>query len=204
MSAAGGVATGLAAGRCAKPERCRVDGPLQALRRRKPGEDRSAVPSFGQAALEAELTEALGPLRKARASRARLFYRSGCYPRSLITRGGTLELVVPQDRAGLLSTELFERYQRSEKALVGSLAKMDVQGTSTRKAVTEAAMASRPSSILAINKTLDESLRAFSERRLNEAYPYLIFGPHLERDEEKWKPVFRPHPALNSCNRSRS
>jgi hypothetical protein len=52
---------------------------------------------------------------------------------------------------------------------------MDVQGTSTRKAVAEAAMASRPSSILAINKTLDESLRA-SERRLNEAYPYLIFG----------------------------
>ena len=25
----------------------------------------------------------------------------------------------------------------------------------------------------------------------------------LERDEEKWKPVFRPHPALNSWNRSR-
>jgi hypothetical protein len=26
----------------------------------------------------------------------------------------------------------------------------------------------------------------------------------LERDEEKWKPVFRPHPTLNSWNRSRS
>ena len=25
----------------------------------------------------------------------------------------------------------------------------------------------------------------------------------LERDEEKWNPVFRPHPALNSWNRSR-
>jgi putative transposase len=39
----------------------------------------------------------------------------------LITRIGKLELRVPQDRQGRFSTELFERYQRSEKALVGSL-----------------------------------------------------------------------------------
>lgn len=46
---------------------------------------------------------------------------------------------MPQDRAGRFSTELFERYQRSEKALVGALAEMYVQGVSTRKvkAVTE-------------------------------------------------------------------
>ena len=51
-----------------------------------------------------------------------------------------LKLQVPQDRAGRFSTELFERYQRSEKALVGALAEMYVQGVSTRKvkAVTEA------------------------------------------------------------------
>jgi transposase-like protein len=30
-------------------------------------------------------------------------------------------LEVPQDRAGRFSTELFERYQRSEKALVGDV-----------------------------------------------------------------------------------
>jgi hypothetical protein len=46
----------------------------------------------------------------------------------LITRVGTLELRVPQDRAGRFSADLFERYQRSEKALVGTLAEMDVQG----------------------------------------------------------------------------
>jgi Transposase, Mutator family len=56
-----------------------------------------------------------------------------------VTRVGTLELRVPQDRAGRFSTELFERYQRSEKALVAALAEMYVQGVSTRKvkAVTE-------------------------------------------------------------------
>ena len=41
---------------------------------------------------------------------------------------GTLELRVPQDRMGRFSTELFERYQRSEKALAGTLAEMYVAG----------------------------------------------------------------------------
>jgi transposase-like protein len=35
---------------------------------------------------------------------------------------------VPQDRQGRFSTELFERYQRSEKALVAALAEMSVNG----------------------------------------------------------------------------
>jgi transposase-like protein len=57
----------------------------------------------------------------------------------LITRVGTLVLRVPQDRAGQFSTQVFEQYQRSEKALVASLAQMYAQGVSTRKvaAVTE-------------------------------------------------------------------
>ena len=50
-------------------------------------------------------------------------------PRTLITRVGKLELRVPRDRDGRFSTELFERYQRSEKALVSALAEMYVQGT---------------------------------------------------------------------------
>ena len=84
-------------------------------------------------------------------------------------------------------TELFERYQRSEKALVGTLAEMYVQGVSTRKvkAVTEALCGhSLASSISAINKSLDESLKAFSERRLSDAYPYLILDARYERIRE--------------------
>jgi transposase-like protein len=48
-------------------------------------------------------------------------------------------LRVPQDRTGRFSTELFERNQRSERALVAALAEMYVQGVSTRKvkAITE-------------------------------------------------------------------
>jgi putative transposase len=57
----------------------------------------------------------------------------------LITRVGKLELRVPQDRQGKFRTEVFERYQRSEKALVSSLMEMYLQGVSTRKvkAITE-------------------------------------------------------------------
>jgi hypothetical protein len=117
-----------------------------------------------------------------------LSYRSGYYSRSLITRVGTLELRVPQDRMGRFSTELFERYQRSEKALVGTLAEMYVQGVSTRKlkAVTEAGCGHSfsASSISAINKSLDESLQAFAERRLNESYPYLILDARYEKIRE--------------------
>jgi putative transposase len=93
---------------------------------------RAAVEALVQAALEAEMTEAVGAAKGER-TETRLAYRSGCYSRSLITRVGTLELRVPQDRMGRFSTELFERYQRSEKALVGTLAEMYVQGVSTRK-----------------------------------------------------------------------
>lgn len=82
--------------------------------------------------LEAEMDEALGAGKSERVE-GRLGYRSGYRSRTLITRVGKLELRVPQDREGRFSTQLFERYQRSEKALVSALAEMYVQGVSTRK-----------------------------------------------------------------------
>jgi putative transposase len=46
---------------------------------------------------------------------------------------GKLELRVPENREGRFSTELFERYYRSERALAAALAEIYVQGVSTRK-----------------------------------------------------------------------
>src|SRR5690606_10411461 len=99
---------------------------------------RTLVAAVVETTLEAEMAAALGA-EKGERTQERLGYRSGYYRRSLVTRVGTLELRVPQDREGLFSTRLFERYQRSEKALVGALAEMYVQGVSTRKvkAITE-------------------------------------------------------------------
>ena len=56
----------------------------------------AAVEALAQAALEAEMTEAIGAAKGER-SETRLSPRSGYYNRSLIIRVGTLRLRVPQD-----------------------------------------------------------------------------------------------------------
>ena len=127
---------------------------------------RALVRTALQEVLEVEMADALGA-EKGERTPARLGYRSG-YWRTLITRIGKLELRVPQDRAGRFSTELFERYQRSERALVAALAEMYVQGVSTRKvkAITEelCGHSFSAASISAINQRLDEALAQFAER----------------------------------------
>jgi transposase-like protein len=148
---------------------------------------RAVVRAALQEVLEAEMTEAVGAAKGERTP-VRLGYRSGYYGRTLITRVGTLELRVPQDRDGRFSTELFERYQRSERALVAALAEMYVQGVSTRKVktITEelCGHSFSASSISAINKKLDERLAQFASRRLTEAFPYLILDARYERVRE--------------------
>ena len=96
---------------------------------------RALVRTALQEVLEVEMTEALGAEKGGERAAGRQGYRSGYYGRTLITRVGKLELRVPQDRTGRFSTELFERYQRSERALVAALTEMYVQGVSTRKSL---------------------------------------------------------------------
>ncbi|MBX4990814.1 transposase-like protein [Rhizobium binae] len=148
---------------------------------------REVIRAVMQEVLEAEMDEALGA-QKGERTPERLGYRSGNYGRTLLTRVGKLELRVPQDRSGHFSTELFERYQRSERALVATLAEMYVQGVSTRKvkAITEelCGHAFSASSISAINKRLDESLKAFACRPLQEPFPYLILDARYEKVRE--------------------
>jgi putative transposase len=148
---------------------------------------RTVVRAALQEVLEAEMSEAVGA-GKGEGTSLRLGYRSGYYGRTLMTRIGKLELRVPQDRDGRFSTELFERYQRSERALVAALAEMYVQGVSTRKvkAITEelCGHSFSASSISTINKKLDENLAQFATRRLSEAFPYLILDARYEKVRE--------------------
>lgn len=140
-----------------------------------------------QQVLEAEMEEALGASKSER-SDGRLGYRSGYYGRSLITRVGKLELRVPQDRQGRFRTEVFERYQRSEKALVEALMEMYIQGVSTRKvkAITEELCGHEFSAttVSGMVKKLDEELAAFAGRQLEEEYPYLIVDARYEKVRE--------------------
>lgn len=149
---------------------------------------RDLVAQVVELTLEAEMSDLLGADKRERTDERR-GYRSGYYTRSLITRVGTLELRVPRDRRGEFSTELFDRYQRSEKALVTTLAQMYVQGVSTRKvkAVTEelCGHAFSASTVSAMNKSLDGALAQFATRQLEVAYPYLVLDARYERVREQ-------------------
>jgi putative transposase len=148
---------------------------------------RPLVQEVVQQVLEADMDEALGA-EKGERSPNRLGYRSGYYSRTLVTRVGKLELRVPQDRQGRFRTEVFERYQRSEKALVGALTEMYVQGVSTRKvkAITEELCGHEVSAatISRLNQKLDEELERFAKRKLPEAYPYVILDARYEKVRE--------------------
>jgi putative transposase len=147
-----------------------------------------------QSVLELEMEECLQASRYER-SQERTGYRSGYYRRRLVTRVGTILLRVPQDRSGHFSTQVFEQYQRSEKALVAALAQMYVQGVSTRKvaAITEELCGHEfsASSISEITRRLDEQLRQFSQRALEPEYPYVILDARYERVREEGNIVSR-------------
>jgi putative transposase len=148
---------------------------------------RSLVQEIVQQTLEVEMEATIGA-GKGERTEARCGYRSGYYHRTLLTRVGKLELRVPQDRQGRFSTEVFERYQRSEKALVSTLVEMYVQGVSTRKvkAITEELCGHEfsASAVSNIVKRLDDQLSQFACRTLEDAFPYLILDARYEKVRE--------------------
>jgi len=129
--------------------------------------------------LQAEMTEHLGAEARERTD-SRRGYRNGSYERKLTTRVGTLELEVPRDREGTFDTALFQRYQRSEKALVLSLMQMVVQGVSTRrvkKITTElCGRGFSRSTVSRLTEDLEKQVQAWAERRLDQKYPFLVLG----------------------------
>jgi putative transposase len=151
----------------------------------KPGFLREIVERVVQQVLEAEMTEHIGAASYERTEN-RTGQRNGYKPRTLRTRVGTLNLLVPQDREGTFSTRLFSRYQRNEKALVLALMEMYVEGVSTRKVkeVTEELCGTSFSKSLVskLAGDLDAELEAWRNRRLEaRAYPYLFVDARYEK-----------------------
>jgi len=145
---------------------------------------RDIVQAVLQRLLEAEITEHVqaAPFER---SEKRRGYRNGYRDRQLRTRVGRLRLLVPMDREGTFRTELFERYQRSEKALVSTLMEMYLEGVSTRKVkdITEALCGTSfgKSTVSRLVGELDTDLVAWRERRLDGvAYPYLVVDARYE------------------------
>lgn len=150
------------------------------------GEDgmRRMMERVVQQVLEAEMTSFLGAEAYERTGE-RKGYRNGYKPRTLKTRVGELELMVPKDRDGQFQTELFERYQRSEKALVLAVTQMYLEGVSTRKVrdITEAlcGLEISKSQVSALSQKLDAEIEQWRQRPIGKVYPYLIIDARYEK-----------------------
>jgi putative transposase len=146
-----------------------------------------------QAAMAAEVAGHVGAGPHER-SEARRGHRNGTKPRRLKTRVGELELDVPQVRGcehGPYHPSLFNKWQRSERALLVACAEMYFQGVSTRNvrevlgAMCEGGGGGGGEvSAMAVSRVaqeLDEKLASFRSRRLDEhAYPYVKVDARYE------------------------
>jgi len=144
-----------------------------------------------QALMEAERDVHVGAAPFERTG-VRRTQRNGYKPRTLTTRVGTLELRVPQTRDGEFYPSMLERYQRSEGALIASLAECYVQGVSTRKvaSICEELFGSDGSggsglsheTVSRYAARLDEELEPWRTRSLEDSrYPYLMLDARYEK-----------------------
>ena len=148
------------------------------------------VQNYLQEYLEQEMNNHLGAMPYERTDNRR-GHRNGYKPRQLNTRIGKLFLSIPQTRDGSFNTELFERYQRSEQALICCLQEMVINGVSTRKVkkITEqlCGLDFSRSQVSEISKRLDQEIQAWLNRPLNDEYPYLFVDARynkLRRDHK--------------------
>ncbi len=144
--------------------------------------------------LDAQSTEQLRAAPYERCAE-RTGQRNGYRDRDLTTRIGGLTLRIPRHRNGSFSTSMFERYQRSEQALLLSMIEMVINGVSTRKIenITEELCGKTfsKSMVSDLCKKLDPAVYAFQNRPLSGEYPFVcvdaIYIKVREEDRVKSK-----------------
>jgi len=120
-------------------------------------------------------------------SKWRRGHRNGTKRRTLNTRVGRLELDVPQVRGcEPYHPSMFNRWQRSERALLTACAEMYFQGVSTRnvREVLEemCGLGISSATVSRVAAELDEKLASFRGRRLDTtAYPYMHIDARYEK-----------------------
>lgn len=121
-------------------------------------------------------------------------YRNGTRERALTTKIGKIVLEIPRHRAYPFHTTLFETYQRSEVALLNTMAEMVIAGVSTRKIgrVIEliCGKSYSKSTVSEVCKRLDPEITKFRERRLDDQeYPFLMVDATYFKAREDHKIV---------------
>lgn len=137
---------------------------------------REAAEFLCQKLIDAEAEEVIGAKPYERTP-DRQTYRNGTRERRLETRVGELDLKIPKLRKGSYLPSLLEPRKRSEEALLAVVQEAYIQGVSTRR-MDEIAKALGlqgidKSKVSRICKELDEMVRGFRERPLQDKYPYI-------------------------------
>jgi len=149
---------------------------------------------LAQQAMDIEASEHVNAAPHER-TEGRKGYRNGTKPRKLATRVGELELDIPQVRGcEPYHPSLFNKWQRSERALLVACGEMYFQGVSTRnvRQVLEA-MCEGEISAMTVSRVaaeLDEKLSQFRGRRLDQTdWPYLMIDARYEKVRVEGKVV---------------
>jgi len=137
------------------------------------------VKSIIQQLMEEERDQQVGVLSHKRDNTKRKANRNGYKPRSFNTRVGRLLLAKPQIREFAFQTQLFENYQRSEKALLASICQMIQDGVSTNRVKKIVGKLSpdliySKSTVSRIIQELDPQIKKWQEAQLQDYYKYLF------------------------------
>ncbi|AQX16401.1 transposase [Tessaracoccus lapidicaptus] len=139
---------------------------------------RESVRLVLQELIEAEAAEVIGAARYER-SPDRVTERNGSRPRTLLTKGGDVEVSIPKLRKGSFFPSVLEPRRRIDQALYAVVMEAWVGGVSTRNvdALVEALGGSgiSKSEVSRICGQLDEEVGRFRTRRLDAIeYPYVF------------------------------
>lgn len=112
-------------------------------------------------------------------NQTRTSMRNGYYERHFLFPFGDFTLRVPRTRDGKFSTEIFQKYARSDQALLAMMMEMVIQGVSTRKVtqVVEKVCGKKVSKsmISKLMERLDPEIKEWSKRDLSDKkYPFLF------------------------------
>jgi putative transposase len=132
-----------------------------------------------QQLMEEERDQQVGVLSHERDNTKRKANRNGYKSRSLNTRVGNLLFAKPQIREFAFHTQLFENYQRSEKALLASICQMVKEGVSTNRVKKIVGRLSpdliySKSTVSRITQELDPQIRHWQEEKLKDYYIFII------------------------------
>jgi putative transposase len=142
------------------------------------GQTMRLVKRLLESAMEEEILEHVRVMRYRR-SNMRRGYRNGYRYRSLLAEFGLLEEIrVPRDREGSYQPRVLPRYQRRQRQVEVMVREMFLSGVSTRRVqdvvVPLLGEGVSAQTVSRITRSLDEEVRRYHCRRLDDNYLYLV------------------------------